>query len=57
MRLQRSALFAWLCAVAGSARGHSTVSVYLPEYVDSDWAALRGSVISSVSARPRTSVS
>ncbi|KAG7287079.1 hypothetical protein NEMBOFW57_006582 [Staphylotrichum longicolle] len=47
MRLQRPALFAWLCAVAGSTRGQSTVSVYLPEYSDSDWAALRGSVISS----------
>lgn len=52
MRLQRPALFAWLCAVAGSTRGQSTVSVYLPEYSDSDWAALRGSVISSVSACP-----
>lgn len=52
MRLQRPALFAWLCAVAGSTRGQSTVSVYLPEYSDSDWAALRGSVISSVSAVP-----
>ncbi|KAL2139064.1 hypothetical protein VTI28DRAFT_5849 [Corynascus sepedonium] len=47
MRPQRPALLAWLCAAAGGARGHSTVSVFLPEYGDSDWGALRGSVISS----------
>ncbi|KAK4033758.1 hypothetical protein C8A01DRAFT_19337 [Parachaetomium inaequale] len=47
MRPQRPALLAWLCAAAGGAQGQSTVSVYLPEYDDSDWAALRGSVLSS----------
>ncbi|KAK4143360.1 uncharacterized protein C8A04DRAFT_12422 [Dichotomopilus funicola] len=40
-------LLGWLCAAADSVRGHSTVSVFLPEYEESDWAALRGSVISS----------
>ncbi|SPQ25232.1 7a14c49c-b90d-442b-97a8-75d98e959c6e [Thermothielavioides terrestris] len=38
-------------AAAGSADNQTTtttaVSVYLPEYSDSDWAALRGSIISS----------
>ena len=29
------------------------MSVYLPEYDDSDWAALRGSVLSSVSVPSR----
>ncbi|KAL2148481.1 hypothetical protein VTH82DRAFT_2035 [Thermothelomyces myriococcoides] len=47
MRPQCPALLAWLCAAAGSARGQSTVSVYLPEYEDTDWGALRGSIISS----------
>ncbi|KAL2158889.1 hypothetical protein VTH06DRAFT_2919 [Thermothelomyces fergusii] len=48
MRPQRPALRAWLCAAAAaSARGQSTVSVYLPEYGKADWGALRGSVISS----------
>jgi hypothetical protein len=51
MRSQRPAAIAWLCAsVATMAWGQSTtVSVYLPEYGDSDWAALRGSILSSVS--------
>ncbi|KAK4235281.1 hypothetical protein C8A03DRAFT_17951 [Achaetomium macrosporum] len=47
MRSQGPALLAWLCAAAGSAHGQSTVSVYLPEYSDSDWVALRGSIVSS----------
>ena len=53
MRPQRPVLLAWLCAAAGGARAQSTVSVYLPEYDDSDWAALRGSIISSVSVSNR----
>ncbi|KAK3294024.1 uncharacterized protein B0H64DRAFT_399368 [Chaetomium fimeti] len=47
MRPQRPVLLAWLCAAAGGAHGQSTVSVYLPEYDEADWSALRGSVISS----------
>ncbi|KAL2129511.1 hypothetical protein VTI74DRAFT_7661 [Chaetomium olivicolor] len=51
MRSQRWALAAWLCAagaeLAEVAGAESTVSVYLPVYDDSDWAALRGSIISS----------
>ncbi|KAL2176808.1 uncharacterized protein P884DRAFT_244544 [Thermothelomyces heterothallicus CBS 202.75] len=47
MRPQLPALLARLCAAAGSAQGQSTVSVYLPEYGNSDWGALRGSIISS----------
>ena len=54
MRSQRPAAIAWLCAsvatMATMASGQSTtVSVYLPEYGDSDWAALRGSILSKVS--------
>lgn len=48
----RLALLASLCAAVGSAQNHSTVSVYLPEYGHKDWAALRGSVISSVGVSP-----
>ncbi|KAK4157344.1 hypothetical protein C8A00DRAFT_29772 [Chaetomidium leptoderma] len=47
MRPQRPALLAWLCAAAGGALGQSTVSVFLPEYGDSDWAVFRGSIVSS----------
>lgn len=54
MRPQRPVAVACLsAAAAGGARGQSTVSVYLPFYDESDWAALRGSVLSSVSpSRP-----
>ncbi len=46
----------WLSAAAAVAAESiapqpTTVSVYLPEYGEADWAALRGSIISSVSAR------
>ncbi|KAJ4294855.1 hypothetical protein N0V88_005092 [Collariella sp. IMI 366227] len=48
LRSQFWALAAGLCAAgAGIVGAQSTVSVYLPEYDDSDWAALRGSIISS----------
>ncbi|KAL1837101.1 hypothetical protein VTJ49DRAFT_4281 [Mycothermus thermophilus] len=47
MRRHRAALLGWLCASSIGVHGQSTVSVYLPEYGDSDWAALRGSVLSS----------
>ncbi|KAK4226795.1 hypothetical protein QBC38DRAFT_479676 [Podospora fimiseda] len=41
----------WIYAAAtlilgGGVSGQSTVSVYLPEYGENDWAALRGSIIS-----------
>jgi len=42
-------ILAWLCAVVAAAQQPTTVSVYLPEYGEADWAALRGSIISSVS--------
>ncbi|KAK3307516.1 uncharacterized protein B0T15DRAFT_181178 [Chaetomium strumarium] len=42
-----AALLAWLCAAASSALAQLTVSVFLPEYSDSDWVALRGSILSS----------
>lgn len=49
MRLQRPAAAAWLAAAAvARASDQSTVSVYLPEYSEKDWAALRGSILSSV---------
>ncbi|KXX82099.1 hypothetical protein MMYC01_201529 [Madurella mycetomatis] len=48
MRPQRPVAVACLyAAAAGGARGQSTASVYLPEYGESDWAALRGSILSS----------
>ncbi|KAL2266981.1 hypothetical protein VTJ83DRAFT_4258 [Remersonia thermophila] len=47
MRRHRAALLGLLCAAGLGAYCQSTVSVYLPEYGDSDWAALRGSVLSS----------
>ncbi|KAK0714877.1 hypothetical protein B0H67DRAFT_453648, partial [Lasiosphaeris hirsuta] len=36
-----------LALVAAGARGQTTISVYLPDYDNSDWEALRGSVLSS----------
>ncbi|GAB1316656.1 hypothetical protein MFIFM68171_06866 [Madurella fahalii] len=48
MRPQRPVTVACLCAAAaGGARGQATASVYLPEYDESDWAVLRGSILSS----------
>ena len=56
MRSQHQAVIAWLCAGAAAVtsitHARSTVSVYLPKYDDSDWAALRGSILSSVRAEP-----
>ncbi|KAK3390242.1 hypothetical protein B0H63DRAFT_109557 [Podospora didyma] len=40
-------LLALLCVVSPSETAATTISVFLPEYRDSDWAALRGSAISS----------
>lgn len=43
-------------ASAATAEGHTTVaSVYLPEYHDSDWEALRGSILTKVGT-PRHNV-
>ncbi|KAK4160757.1 hypothetical protein QBC43DRAFT_347088 [Cladorrhinum sp. PSN259] len=50
MKLKRPGVISWICAAAtlvvGGVSGQSTVSVYLPEYGENDWAALRGSIIS-----------
>lgn len=43
---------AGLLVVVGTI-SQSTVSVYLPGYRDSDWRALRGSIVSSVSVPAR----
>ncbi|KAL2257381.1 hypothetical protein VTK26DRAFT_251 [Humicola hyalothermophila] len=48
MRRHHQAVLGWLCAgSAALASTNSTVSVFLPKYDDSDWAALRGSILSS----------
>ncbi|KAK4462257.1 hypothetical protein QBC42DRAFT_268237 [Cladorrhinum samala] len=54
MNLKRPGVITWICtaasAVASGVSGQSTVSVYLPEYRENDWAVLRGSIISKGSS-------
>lgn len=58
---RRGAALLLLALVAGAsaaaAEGHTTVaSVYLPEYHDSDWEALRGSILTKVGTHRQTHV-
>lgn len=59
---RRGAALLLLALVAGAsaaaaAEGHTTVaSVYLPEYHDSDWEALRGSILTKVGTLRQTHV-